>query len=349
MAKVKVLVVDDSVVVRKVVSEILSRDSEIEVVGTAENPLIAREKIKQLNPDVLTLDVEMPEMDGVTFLRNLMRLRPMPVVMLSTLTTEGADITLEALELGAVDFIAKPRSDLAKGLERFAQDLITKVKAAASSRAALQRLQAMKRTRKPATLVNASGRINSSGIIAIGASTGGTEAIRDVLIELPREVPPIVITQHIPESFSGRFANRLNTVCALSVCEAQSGQKLEPGCAYIAPGNKHLEIVAESGGYRCRLSDDEPVNRHRPAVDKMFDSLLQCQPRNVTAVLLTGMGNDGAAGMLALRKAGAYTVAQDEQSSLVWGMPGSAVKMNAAVQVKPLSRIASVIMDQISK
>jgi len=344
MEPIRVLVVDDSALIRNVVSELLSSDPQLEVVGTAVDPLDARDKIKQLNPDVLTLDIEMPRMDGITFLRNLMRLRPMPVVMLSTLTTQGADITLEALEIGAIDFIAKPKTDQSSGLERFRETIIEKVKTAAGTGAQLQRVKAKRLNRSGSQRLQAKGAIQLNRLIALGASTGGTEALRDVLVALPEQMPPIVITQHIPASFSDRFARRLDKICALQVCEAQDRQRLEVGHVYIAPGDRHLKIIQDSRGYFCQLDDSPAVNRHKPSVDVMYDSLLQLDPRYVTAAVLTGMGNDGAAGMKRLRDAGAVTIAQDEQSSLVWGMPGSAVRLEAATQVLPLEQVAKNLL-----
>lgn len=347
--RVKVLIVDDSVVVRKVLTEVLSADEEIEVVGAAEDPYQAREMIKQLAPDVLTLDIEMPKMDGITFLRNLMRLRPIPVVMLSTLTKEGADVTLEALELGAVDFIAKPTASVAEGISKFANILIEKVKTAASSKAGVQRLHAMKRTEKVRLEPVVGYTSNRSQLIAIGASTGGTEAIRDVLQTLPAEIPAIVITQHIPPAFSQRFANRLNLHCAMEVCEAQDGMRIEPGHAYVAPGDQHLRVIRDTRGFVCQLDNSEPVNRHKPSVDVMFDSIVALgRCKEVTAVLLTGMGSDGARGMKSIREAGGHTIAQDEQTSLVWGMPGSAVKIDAAEKVLALQKISSAILSRVS-
>jgi len=344
MGKIRVLVVDDSALIRNVVSEILSSDPAIEVVGTAVDPFDAREKIKTLQPDVLTLDVEMPRMDGITFLRNLMRLRPMPVIMLSTLTTQGADITLEALEIGAIDFIAKPRTDQTNGLERFQDLIIAKVKTAASSQAQMQRVKAQRLNRSTSQRLVASGNIAEKRLIAIGASTGGTEALKDVLVDLPEQMPAIVITQHIPPAFSDRFARRLDKACAVTVCEAQQGQRIEPGHVYIAPGDRHLKIQRDQSGYRCELVDGPEVNRHKPAVDVMFDSLLAHKPADVVAVLLTGMGSDGAQGMKRLRDAGSVTIAQDEKSSLVWGMPGSAVRLGAASVVTPLDQVADKLV-----
>ncbi|MCV6588347.1 MAG: chemotaxis response regulator protein-glutamate methylesterase [Marinobacterium sp.] len=344
MKPVRVLVVDDSALIRKVVSQLLSDDPQLEVVGTAVDPFDAREKIKQLNPDVLTLDVEMPRMDGITFLRNLMRLRPMPVVMLSTLTTQGADITLEALEIGAVDFIAKPRTDQSTSLARFQSLIIEKVHMAAGSGAQLQRVRARRSNRiTRERLIQPSGVLNSR-IIAMGASTGGTEALKEVLSVLPAQMPPIVITQHIPASFSQRFARRLDRACALNVCEAEDRQRIETGHVYIAPGDKHLTINVDAGGYYCCLQDSEEVSGHKPSVDVLYHSLLNCRPERVLAVLMTGMGSDGAHGMKQLHEAGATTLAQDERSSLVWGMPGSAVRLGAAMLTVPLEHMAEKLV-----
>lgn len=344
MERIRVLVVDDSALIRNVVSELLASDPQLEVVGTAVDPLDARDKIKQLSPDVLTLDIEMPRMDGITFLRNLMRLRPMPVVMLSTLTTQGADITLEALEIGAVDFIAKPKTDQGAGLERFRDVIVDKVKTAAGVGAQLQRVKAKRLNRSGSSRLQVEGAIALNRVVALGASTGGTEALRDVLVALPEQMPPIVITQHIPASFSDRFARRLDKICALQVCEAKDRQRLEAGHVYIAPGDRHLKIVQDNRGYLCQLDNSPEVNRHKPSVDVMYDSLLQLDPSNVVAAVLTGMGNDGAAGMKRLLDAGAMTIAQDEQSSLVWGMPGSAVRLGAAKQILPLDKIAAHLL-----
>jgi two-component system chemotaxis response regulator CheB len=352
---IKVLIVDDSALVRKLLMEMLSRDRDIQVVGTASDPYVAREKIKQLNPHVITLDVEMPRMDGLTFLENLMRLRPMPVVMVSSLTQRGADVTLRALELGAVDFVAKPRIDVAGTLVEYADELIAKVKAAAgarvSTRLGLTRAPNLqvdpRRTADailPATATRPRVLYTTDRIVAIGASTGGTEAIREVLQALPADAPAIVISQHIPAAFSRPFAERMNQCSAMSVCEAQDGQHILPGHVYIAPGDRHLIIERDGARYRCRLSDGPHVNRHRPSVDVMFRSVAQNVGPNATGVLLTGMGDDGARGLLEMLEAGAHTIAQDEASSVVWGMPGTAVRLGAAQQVLPLHRIAEAIL-----
>ncbi|MEW6167671.1 MAG: chemotaxis response regulator protein-glutamate methylesterase [Pseudomonadota bacterium] len=340
MSPIKVLIIDDSALVRGVLGEILAADPQLCVVGTASDPLIAREKIKQLNPDVLTLDVEMPRMDGLTFLENLMRLRPMPVVMVSSLTAQGAEVTLQALELGAVDFVTKPALDVKAGLEAYAEMLRDKVRAAARARPRGRLGQS------PAGAVAPLPRRlrTTEKIIAIGASTGGTEAIRHVLATMPADAPAIVISQHIPAMFSAPFAARLDRSSAMSVCEAQDGQQIVPGHAYVAPGDRHLLVARSGARYICRLSDGPPENRHRPSVDVMFRSLAENAGANAAAALLTGMGEDGARGLLALRGQGARTCVQDEATSVVWGMPGTAVRLGAAEQMLPLERIAGQLL-----
>ncbi|MDY0065881.1 MAG: chemotaxis response regulator protein-glutamate methylesterase [Steroidobacteraceae bacterium] len=350
---IKVLIVDDSALVRKLLTEILSRDRQIKVVGSAADPYAARERIKQLNPDVITLDVEMPRMDGITFLENLMRLRPTPVVMVSSLTQRGAEVTLRALELGAIDFVAKPRLDVAGTLADYAQELIDKVKTAAQARVSAGRAgsplaadsapshsaDAVLPAPTPRRMLRTTERI-----VALGASTGGTEAIRELLAALPADAPAIVISQHIPAAFSAPFAERMNRASAMSVCEARSGQYILPGHVYIAPGDSHLLVERDGARYRCRLSDGPAVNRHRPSVDVMFRSVAQNVGPNAIGVLLTGMGDDGARGLKEMLAAGAATIAQDEASSVVWGMPGAAVKLGAAQQVAPLHRIAAEVI-----
>lgn len=344
MEKIKVLVVDDSSVIRNIVSEILSSDAQIDVVGEAKDPFDARDKIKQLNPDVITLDVEMPKMDGITFLSNLMRLRPMPVVMLSTLTTQGADITLQALELGAVDFIAKPSfEELIASKASFQDVLLEKVKSAVAVDKKNYAVARSVLEDSPEKTLAFTGVKRSNHLVAIGASTGGTEAIKHVLTALPTNCPPIVVTQHIPKTFSARFASRLDGHCAIDVFEAKQGQKLKQGCAYIAPGDQHLTVAAKGGALFCILEDSEPVNRHKPAVDVLFDSLIPIAD-NVQAVLLTGMGQDGAYGMLNLKEKGARTIIQDKNSSLIWGMPGRAFQINAHTQAFDLADIAKQLL-----
>lgn len=335
---IRVLIVDDSALVRRLLREILHQDPEIEVVGHAADPYIARQKIKQLDPDVITLDVEMPRMDGISFLKNLMRLRPMPVVMVSSQTAHGAQVTLDALAIGAVDFVCKPASDLAETLPAYAEEIISKVKAAAAARVRPGRRRRPRRRR--------AGTTSASGIevIAMGASTGGTEAIREVLEDLPVTCPPVVIVQHIPFPFSTAFAERLNSVSALQVGEARHQEPLAPGRAYVAPGNRHLSISHRGSRIVCELSDGERVNQHRPAVDVLFESVAREAGEAGVGVLLTGMGSDGAMGMAALRSAGASTVAQDEQSSVVWGMPREAILLGVVDHVVPLAEVSAVLM-----
>ena len=345
MSKIKVLVIDDSSVIRNIVKEALSNSDEIEVIGEAEDPLVARELIKKLNPDVLTLDVEMPKMDGITFLTNLMRLRPMPVVMLSTLTTKGADITLEALELGAVDFIAKPSvQELLATKDSFKDVLIEKVTQAVKVDHKSLKLTNMLSKTKEVKQHVFSGSARANHLIAIGASTGGTEAIKAVLLSLPENAPAVVITQHIPITFSGRFAERLDACCAVKVHEAKHGQKILVGNAYIAPGDLHLKVVSKGGALFCNLEDSQEVSRHKPSVDVLFDSLLPIA-NNVQAILLTGMGQDGAKGMLHLKEAGARTLIQNKSSSLIWGMPGKAHALGAHTAEETLLKIGANILN----
>ncbi|MFK7977121.1 MAG: chemotaxis response regulator protein-glutamate methylesterase [Halioglobus sp.] len=352
----RVLIVDDSALVRKLLTEILESDDGISVVGTASDPYVAREKIKQLKPDVLTLDVEMPRMDGLTFLGNLMRLHPMPVVMVSSLTEKGADTTLRALELGAIDFVSKPKMDLSNTLENYAEEIVAKLKTAANARivpgkATIAPENGIEQKHSADVVLGKVSRSQSQhfttteSIIAVGASTGGTEAIRKLLSDMPASSPGTVITQHIPVTFSAAFAARANSESAMQVCHAQDGQQILPGHAYIAPGDQHLMIVRNGARYHCKLSDGPPVNRHKPAVDVLFRSAAQNAGPNSVGVLLTGMGDDGAAGLKEMQEAGAPTIAQDEKSSVVWGMPGAAVKLNAADKIMSLDNIAGQVAD----
>ncbi len=334
--QIRVLVIDDSAYVRQILTEILRADPGIEVVGCASDAHVAREMIRRLNPDVLTLDIEMPRMDGLTFLRNLMRLRPMPVVMVSSLTERGAEVTLDALALGAVDFLPKPHTDLGVTLRDYAAELISKVKAAANVGVRSTVATAAVPKARPATSPLSTTNI----IVAIGASTGGTEAIREVLAELPPDAPGTVITQHIPKAFSAAFARRLNDSSALRVQEAEDGQQVLPGHAYVAPGDRHLKIERSGARYLCRLDQGPTVNHLRPSVDVLFQSVAEAAGARCIGVLLTGMGRDGAQGLLQMRNGGSQTIAQDEASSVVWGMPGEAVALGAAQLVLPLSAIA---------
>ncbi|MDX8396014.1 MAG: chemotaxis response regulator protein-glutamate methylesterase [Mariprofundaceae bacterium] len=348
--KIKVLIIDDSALVRQLLTKIFDGDKDLEVIGVAADPLIAREKIKALKPDVLTLDVEMPRMDGLTFLENLMRLRPMPVVMISTLTEKGADVTLRALELGAIDFVSKPKLGATYKIEDYSIEICEKVKTAAKAH-----VRAL--TRKPATTSSQNsdavikksaikpGRFRTTDtIVAIGASTGGTEAIKEVLMTLPPNFPGVIITQHIPAAFSKPFAERVNQASAIEVCEASDGQQVLPGHAYIAPGDKHMLLERSGARYICRLNDGPPVNRHKPSVDVMFRSVAQNAGGNAIGVILTGMGADGAEGLKEMLEAGAKTIGQDENSSVVWGMPGAAFKIGAVQTVLPLNKVSETLV-----
>ncbi len=351
MSKIRAMVIDDSALMRQVLTDLLQEDPEIEVVGTAPNPYIARDKIKALNPDVLTLDVEMPRMDGISFLRNLMRLRPMPVVMVSSLTESGAEITMRALELGAVDFVTKPKIDVAHGLREYADELTAKVRAAACvPHGILDRINYCPPPYpSPTHYGSAGGHFRTTHtVLAIGASTGGTEAIKHILTQLPADAPPTVISQHIPEGFSASFARRVDSLSAMRVTEATGGEQLIPGHAYVAPGHSHLLVQRDRARYVTHLDKGPPVNRHRPSVDVMFDSITRHAGQNAVAVLLTGMGTDGANAMVRLRQSGARTIAQDEKSSVVWGMPGEAVKLDAAEFVLPLDEIATKLLELTS-
>ena len=354
MAKIKVVVVDDSALVRSLLTEIINRQHDMVCIGAASDPLVAREMIRELNPDVITLDVEMPRMDGLEFLSRLMRLRPMPVVMVSTLTEQGAEITLRALEMGAIDFVAKPRIGVSSGLNELAGDIVDKIRVAASAH--VKRLPPAPGAGSAPAGGGAAEppraalpRVSTEKIICIGASTGGTEAIKDVLLGLPADSPGIVITQHMPPGFTRSFAERLNRMTRLNVVEAKGGERILPGHAFLAPGDKHLLVERSGANYVTRLSDAEPVRRHKPAVDPMFRSVAQCAGRNVIACLLTGMGKDGAQGMLEIRQAGGYTVAQNEATCVVYGMPREAVAIGGAEDILPLGEIAEALLQQARK
>lgn len=347
MAKIKLLIIDDSALIRQMLTQIFNESPDIEVVGTAGDPIIAREKIKALNPDVLTLDVEMPRMDGLTFLRNLMRLRPMPVVMISTLTEKGAEITLEALELGAVDFVAKPKVDVSNSLREYADEIIGKVRMAAGVK--VQALEANQSTANNANTVAERSVIKkhfktTNKIVALGSSTGGTEALKYMVRGLPSNAPAMVVSQHLPVAFSASFAKHVDEATEMTACIAKDGQLILPGNIYIAPGDRHLQVVRDGARYVCRLDDGAPVNRHKPSVEVMFRSIAQNVGSNAIGVMLTGMGADGAVAMKEMRDAGAINIVQNEATSIVWGMPGEAFKQGAAHHVLPLEQIAAQIL-----
>jgi two-component system chemotaxis response regulator CheB len=341
--RTRVLVVDDSALMRQALSQMLERDPAIEVVGTAADPYVARDKIKELNPDVLTLDVEMPRMDGLSFLEKLMRAHPMPVVMVSSLTEAGCATTLRALELGAVDFVSKPTLDLRQHLPAVAAEVIEKVKNAAAAR-----IRPRATTVAPAAPVN--GRPSptvlrtTQQLLAIGASTGGTEALREFLTALPADAPGAVIVQHMPEHFTRSFAERLDGLCTVRVHEAADGDRVLAGHALIAPGSHHMRLVREGATYLVRLGSDAPVNRHRPSVDVLFHACAEYAGANAVGVIMTGMGDDGARGLVAMRKAGAATLAQDEATCVVFGMPRAAIELGGAERVLPLDRLADAAL-----
>lgn len=350
MKKIRVLVVDDSALVRSLLTEILNKQPDIECIGAANDPLIAREMIRELNPDVITLDIEMPKMDGLEFLSRLMRLRPMPVVMISTLTERGADVTLRALELGAVDFVAKPRIGLVEGIKELSVSIVEKVRIA--SKAKIHRTVAEKTPTLAAGVKHDNARPRQGGLLShvsteklvcIGASTGGTEAIKEVLVRMPADAPAIVITQHMPPGFTTSFAARLNSLCQIVVQEASNGQRILPGHAYIAPGGKQFRIERSGANYQCVVEDGEPVNRHKPSVEVLFLSIAQVVGRNAVGIMLTGMGGDGAKAMKVMKDAGSYNIVQDEASCIVFGMPREAIQAGAADEILPLSEIADAV------
>jgi two-component system chemotaxis response regulator CheB len=349
--KIRVLVIDDSALIRGVLKEIINRENDMVCVGAAPDPLAARELIKALNPDVLTLDVEMPKMDGLEFLERLMRLRPMPVLMISTLTEGGSNITFRALELGALDFVAKPKLDISRGMEEYAIEITDKIRAVAQA-------QVRKKTTEPqinekysadAILPSTKGRFSSTEkLIVIGASTGGTEAIKEVLNKLPADAPGVLVTQHMPEHFTKSFAARLNSLCKISVKEAEHNERILPGFAYIAPGNSHLLIRRSGARYMIALNQGPLVNRHRPSVDVLFRSAANVAGANALGIILTGMGKDGVQGMLEMRQAGSHTIAQDEASCVVFGMPKEAIAAGGVREVLGLQNIARHAMEYLS-
>ncbi len=355
MAKVRVVVVDDSALVRSLLTEIINRQPDMLCVGAAADPLVAREMIRELNPDVITLDVEMPRMDGLEFLSRLMRLRPMPVVMVSTLTEQGADITLRALEMGAVDYVAKPRIGVSGGLNDLAGEIVEKIRIAASAHVKrITNTPGAHAVQSPSGAVSVDApraplpRLSTEKIICIGASTGGTEAIREVLTPLPADSPAIVITQHMPAGFTSSFAARLNTLCKIRVEEARHGQRILPGHAYIAPGGYHLRIDRSGSNYVAVVDDTEPVNRHRPSVEVLFKSAARVLGPNALGVMLTGMGGDGAQAMREMKDAGSYNYVQDETSCVVFGMPRMAIQAGAAHEILPLNQIAAALIDRLA-
>jgi two-component system chemotaxis response regulator CheB len=348
--KIRVIVVDDSALVRSLLAEIINRQHDMECVGTANDPLIAREMIRELDPDVITLDVEMPRMDGIDFLGRLMRLRPTPVVMISTLTERGAEVTLKALELGAVDFVAKPRVGLSSGLNDLAGPIVDKIRVAAVAqvrRVHRDPVSSGATVSAPAPAAGLLGRLSTEKLIFIGASTGGTEAIKEVLVHLPADMPAIVITQHMPPGFTTSFAARLNGLCQITVKEAVHGERILPGHAYIAPGGTQFHIGRSGANYVAIVDDGPAVNRHKPSVEVLFKSAAALVGRNAYGIMLTGMGNDGATAMREMKDAGSYNYVQDEASCIVFGMPREAIAHGAADEVLPLSQIAPALVARL--
>ncbi len=341
----KVLIVDDSPLMRQLLTQILSSDPELEVVGTAGDPYVAREKIKALLPDVITLDIEMPRMDGLTFLEKLMRGHPMPVVMISTLTERGAETTLRALSLGAVDYVSKPKLDVSRGTIEQSQDIVDKVKAAAKARVRIAPLPFSPAEESASPMRHFSA---THKVVAIGASTGGTEALKAVLVPLPANFPGVVIVQHMPEAFTRQFAERLNSLCKMNVQEARDGDQILPGHALLAPGGHHMAVVRRGVENTVRVYRGERVNRHQPSVDVLFSSCARQLGANAVGVLLTGMGADGAKGMLEMKQARAFTIAQDETTCVVYGMPREAVLLGGVDQVLPVGDIPAALVGRLS-
>jgi len=349
--KIKVLVVDDSAIVRKILSETIDAESDMEVIGTAPDPFVARDKILLLKPDVLTLDIEMPRMDGLTFLKKLMQFHPMPVIMISSLARSSCETSLEALRHGAVEVMAKPGGPYSIG--DLKEALPAKLRAAFRSRVSAvppkPSVGAPVAAAPPANTPVSAPSFDQNGIVAIGASTGGVEAIHEVMMNLPKNLPGVVIAQHIPQHFSTAFANRLNQSCGLEVREAVAGDVLRPGLALLAPGDYHMLVRRTGSRYTIELQQGPKVCYQRPAVDVLFTSVACAAKQNAVGVLLTGMGSDGAQGLLKMRQAGAVTIAQNEASCVVYGMPREAVKLGAAMHVVPLSSISGVIVREASR
>jgi len=346
--QIKVLCVDDSALIRNVMTEIINSQPDMTVVGTAADPLLARDLIKSLNPDVVTLDVEMPRMDGLEFLEKLMRLRPTPVLMVSSLTERGSEIALRALELGAIDFVTKPKLGVRDGLINYTDLIATKIRAASVAKLPAARVgTAVKGVSVATEAPIGSPLLSTEKLIVIGASTGGTEAIKEVLQPLPADSPGVLIAQHMPAGFTRSFAQRLDGLCSITVKEAVDGERVLPGYAYLAPGAFHMSLSRSGANYVVRLDQEAPVNRHRPSIDVLFDSVARHAGKNAIGVLLTGMGKDGAEGLLRMRQAGAYTLAQDEATCVVFGMPKEAIALGAADEVSPLGEMSRRVLARL--
>ncbi|MEQ5814265.1 chemotaxis response regulator protein-glutamate methylesterase [Marinobacter sp. NFXS11] len=342
-APVSVFIVDDSAVVRQVLSQLLAADPGIRVSGAAPDPIFAMQKMQRDWPDVIILDVEMPRMDGITFLRNLMKERPTPVVICSTLTEKGADTTLQALSAGAVDIITKPKIGLRDFLQSGGQHMVQVLKAAARAKTGAIRTHRQLTAAEPKVAPPTAMTRTTDKVVALGTSTGGTQALETVLTRLPADCPGIVVVQHMPEKFTAAFAHRLNQLCRCEVREAVDGDRVIPGLVLIAPGGKHMQLRRSGAQYRVGVADGPPVNRHKPSVDVLFRSVATTAGRNALGIIMTGMGDDGAKGLLAMRQAGAHTIAQDQETSVVFGMPREAIEIGAAMEVLPLESMAEAI------
>ncbi|MCB6182760.1 chemotaxis response regulator protein-glutamate methylesterase [Leeia sp. TBRC 13508] len=350
MNRLKVVVVDDSALIRSLLTEIINQSSDMTVVGVAADPYAAREVIRNTNPDVITLDIEMPKMDGLDFLEKLMRLRPTPVLMISTLTERSSDATLKALELGAIDYIAKPKLDIARGMEAFADEIRDKLRTVAKATVKARVMDVTPKHTADSILPSIKGKmLSTEKLILVGSSTGGTEALREFLVPMPPDSPAILVTQHMPEMFTKSFAQRLNGLCRIEVKEAEHGERVMPGHAYIAPGHSHMLLARSGANYVIELNQGPPVNRHRPSVDVLFRSGANIAGPNVVGVILTGMGKDGAVGMLEMKQAGAYNFAQDEASCVVFGMPKEAIALGGADEIVPLSKMTERVLTYLSK
>jgi len=348
--KIKVLVIDDSALIRSLLSEIINNQPDMQVVAVAPDPLIARDLIKLHNPDVLTLDIEMPKMDGLDFLERLMRLRPMPVVMVSTLTERGSEITMRALELGAIDFVTKPKLGIADGIREYADLIADKIRAAAQAKVKTNPLPPKELPRPSGSISTLKNRhISNERVIIIGASTGGTVAIKSILSAMPLDCPGILITQHMPAGFTQSFASRLDSMCDISIKEAEDGDLIEPGHAYIAPGGKHLCLTKSGDQYRVKIEDSAPVNRHKPSVDVLFNSAAALLGKNAIGIILTGMGKDGAVGMMHMREAGAFNIAQNEETCVVFGMPKEAIAAGGVHQIAGIDDIPELLLNHLRK
>lgn len=338
---IKVLVVDDSALIRSLLSEIIRSEPDFLLIGAAADAYAAKDLVNQYQPDVITLDVEMPKVDGLTFLEKLMKAKPTAVVMISSLTDQGADVTLRALELGAVDYLAKPKIDIAKGIESYRKEIVSKIKMAAQAKI----LKKVAPTQTKSTPLRFK---TTEKVIAIGASTGGTQAIKDVLIGMPVDSPGIVITQHMPPGFTKSFAKRLDSLSRIKVQEAQGDERIVPGHAYLAPGDKHLTVVRSGADYRTKLTDGPRVSGHKPSVDVMFQSVAESVGSNSLAVILTGMGKDGAIGIRSIAEQGGYTFSQDEASSLIFGMPQEAIKTGCINEIVSLDEMSNRIIEVLN-